>query len=517
MSIRELLGAVVISAATISLSACAPKATDETTRLTDKDSASICSSLAQNAGSDSLKISSSKALMGDEELPPYCQIKGTIAPNIGFEARFPLSDWNGRYYQSGCGGYCGVIAADKPGQSNTINYALKRNYATITTDGGHQAAHIGVSDWAMNNREAEEVYAHKLLPLTFEAGQSLVKSLYDADPNYNYFSGCSNGGRLAAIAAQRYPDLFDGIIAGCPILNLSENAGIFGTNVVQSNPKVNGQRVLSASFNAKLPFLEKEILAQCDGVDGKSDGIISTPFNCRPNLEKIQTCSSETNADLCLSLAEKSTIESFYGGAKNSAGDTLFHGMPPGSERYWAFWFLDPENGDAPGNLLAGGYVQNLGLETDPIDPSALDFNFDTGPAKLEALAPLYNALNPDLTEFRNAGGKMIMWHGMSDPLVLPHQSPKYYDEVVQTMGGLKTVQDFTRLYMAPGLGHCWELAAPTPDHMDFLTALEDWVEKGEAPEAIDVTQYYPESERLMRKGKLNSYPLQAEYGPVLP
>ncbi|MGJ8562794.1 MAG: tannase/feruloyl esterase family alpha/beta hydrolase [Alphaproteobacteria bacterium] len=517
MLIRKLLGAVATAVITLSLVSCTPNSPDGAGGIVDIEIAKACEEIAQKAGSPTLQITSSKALTDTGELPPYCQIKGTIAPNIGFEARLPLSDWNGRYLQTGCGGYCGIVAADKPGQSNAINYALKRNYATITTDGGHQSAHIGVSDWALNNREAEEVYAYKTIPLTFEAGQALIQNLYGQRPDFNYFSGCSNGGRLAAIAAQRYPALFDGIIAGCPILNLSKNAGLYGTNIVQSNPKQGQERILGASFKVKLSFLEKEILGQCDGIDGKNDGIISQPFDCKPNIEKIQSCSDGGDANLCLTIAEKSTIENFYRGAVNSDGDKLFYGMPPGSERYWAFWFLDTEKGAAPGNLLATGYVQNLGLESDPTALSAANFNFDTDPAKLVGLAPLYNALDPDLSAFRDAGGKMIMWHGMADPLVLPQQSPEYYENVIESMGGLESSQAFVRLFMAPGIGHCWELTAPTPDHMDLLTALENWVEKDTAPEAIEVTQFHPESKRITRRGRLRPYPLQAEYGQVIP
>ena len=148
-----------------------------------------------------------------EDLPGFCQLQGSIEPSIGFEARLPLADWNGKYYQSGCGGYCGMVLPDKPGYANTINEALKRGYATITTDAGHQAT-IGDPSWAKDNPEAVELYGHRAIALTHRAGTGLTRAFYGREPSREYFGGCSNGGRMAAMAAQRYPDLFDGILGG---------------------------------------------------------------------------------------------------------------------------------------------------------------------------------------------------------------------------------------------------------------------------------------------------------------
>ena len=191
--------------------------------------------------------------------------------------------------------------------------------------------------------------------------------------------------------------------------------------------------------------------------------------------------------------------------------------MTPGSERYWGHWYLGDGTTPGPGTFLADGYGTYLGYPEDPENYNSLNFNFDTDVGKLSEQGKLYDALNPDLTAFKNAGGKMIMWHGLSDPLVLPNQSPKYYEAVEARMGGKENVQSFYRLFMAPGLGHCWDKPANTPDQMDMLGTLEAWVEKGIAPDSIKVTQYYPKSNRIKRKGTLRPYPIQAQYGPVLP
>ena len=138
-----------------------------------------------------------------QDLPGFCQVQGTIDPDIGFEARLPLGAWNGKYYQSGCGGYCGGVYPDKPGFSNTINEALKLGYAAITTDNGHKGG-PGEAAWAKGNAQAVEVYAHRGIYLTHEAGTELTRRFYGRQPGREYFSGCSNGGRMAAMAAQRY-------------------------------------------------------------------------------------------------------------------------------------------------------------------------------------------------------------------------------------------------------------------------------------------------------------------------
>lgn len=497
------------------VSACQAK-TDEVPPFSYQDTRATCSALTNLSPElPGMEIASAQPLPATDTLPAFCQVTGTINPNIGFEARYPLTDWNGKYFQSGCGGFCGVVLANKEGQSNAINYALRKGYATITTDAGHQGQHIGDGRWAKDNPEAEAVYAHKTIPLTFAAGHLLVNALYSSAPTYSYFSGCSNGGRMGAIAAQRYPDLFDGIVVGCPVLNLSVNGGVFGAWVLQSNQGEDGRPILDVDFLPKLPMLEAAVLAQCDSLDGATDGIISEPQSCTPDLARLETC-GETETASCLTAQEKTVISKWYQGARNSQGEAIFHGMSPGSERYWGFWYIGDGSVPGAGTLLADGYGAYLGFPEDPKDYSALDFNFDTDVDKLAEQGKLFNALNPDLRAFKAFGGKMIMWHGMADPLVLPDQSPAYYRAVEMEMGGYDAVQTFFRLFMAPGLGHCWEAPASAPDQMDVLGALENWVENGIAPETIEVTQYDKNADKVLRKGTLRPFPQTETYSTVL-
>ena len=428
------------------------------------------------------------ALVTDRaDLPGFCQVRGTIEPDIGFEARLPLTDWNGKYYQAGCGGYCGMVLPDKPGYSNTINEALKRGYATITTDSGHQAS-IGDPSWASGNPQAVEVYGHRGIPLTYRTGTRLVRELYGADSSREYFGGCSNGGRMAAMAAQRYPDLFDGILGGAGVLNLSASGGIYGSWVVQSNSDENGDRVLTQSnFADKIALLEQEVLRQCDAVDGAVDGLIVAPRQCVVDIDALPGCGDD-NSTQCFSDAEKKVLRAWYQGPRNSQGEQLQPGMPPGGERYVGFWFLDPDDGVAIGNQLAVGFAKYLGFEGGTADDyTALDFDFDRDPERLTRTATVLNALDPNLRDFRDAGGKYLMWHGWGDSLVLPDQSLAYYERVADEMGGYEAIQSFYRLFMMPGHGHCWEIPAGVPDRFDPITVLDKWVETGEAPDAIPV------------------------------
>ena len=470
-----------------------------------------CVALSESNLAADIRIVHSRPVRVREDLPAFCQISGKIDPNIGFEARFPLTEWNGKYFQAGCGGFCGRVLPDRETHSNAINHALRRGYATITTDGGHEGETIGDASWA-DNPEVERVYASEVLPRTQAAAHRLIKHLYGREPDYSYFSGCSNGGRLGAKAAQDYPNLFDGIIAGCPVLNLSENGGIFGSWVMQANLDQHGELILDDRFAAKLPMLEANALKQCDGLDGTLDGAIQKPAECAVSLDAIADCAGDNNSS-CMTLPEKRVVRKLYQGAVNARGEQLFYGVPPGSERYWGAWYLGSKEKSAVGTLLAEGFLPYLGFTEDPENYSALDFDFDSDVKKLAAQGALLDALNPDLRAFQKAGGKLIMWHGQADPLVLPAQSEAYYKAVRAEMGRRQT-DSFFRLFMAPGMGHCWELPAALPDRMNMLVALENWVEKGTAPAEITVNELVQGQQDIKtgRTGVLKPYPGLAVY-----
>jgi len=438
---------------------------------------------------DGAEISSATAMVDYEGLPGFCRIQGTIHPDIGFEARFPLSDWNGKYYQSGCGGYCGSVLADKPGFSNSINEALKKGFATITTNGGHEGG-PGDASWAEGNPEAVEVYAHKGIALTHAAGTAMLREFYNDAASRHYFGGCSTGGRMAAKAAQLYPKLFDGILGGGGVLHLSYSGGVYGSWVVQANTDNDGRRILNkANFAAKLPALNDAVVKQCDATDGEEDGILAAPRMCVVDVNALPAC-DQIESDQCFTARERSVLAKWYQGPRNSSGEQLFPGMPAGSEPFWNVWFLDSEDSVAPGNLLGGNYARYLGFPGGtPEGYSAMDFDFDRDPERLHETGRQLDALDPDLNAFEKAGGKYLMWHGWADPLVLPEMSLNYYESVATEMGGFERISPFFRLFMVPGHGHCWELPAELPDRFDPIATLDKWVESGVPPVSIKADQ----------------------------
>ena len=434
------------------------------------------------AGVETAPVAASAAL------PAHCRVTGTIRPTIRFEMRLPLEGWNGKFYQAGCGGFCGRLLPDAPGYSNGIVAPVARGYAAILTDSGHQGKSIGDATWALDNPQGVELYAHRWIPLTYAAGLSIIRAFYGREPARRYFSGCSNGGRAALVAAQRYPRLFHGIIAGCPVLDLTSAGGVFGAWTLKTNARAGG-RVLDEAFVAKIPFLAAQVRAQCDAQDGRKDGLIADPAACRIDFARIPACPDPAAVgaagQACLTPAEKRVAAQWYDGPRDGKGRRLFGGMPPGSEVFWPVWYLQDAS-KAVGTQLGDGFVRYLAFAKGDPAASAAAFDFDRDPARLAPRKALLNATDPNLSAYRDAGGKLLLWHGLSDSLVIPYQSRAYYRSVLRQMGGARRVQAFFRYFEAPGLGHCWEAPSPdAPEDFDPLTALEDWVEKGIAPDEI--------------------------------
>lgn len=450
-----------------------------------------CNTLSKQLDGSTFKTVDSVLVSAGSDGPAYCKVSGTILPTIRFEMHLPITNWNGKYYQAGCGGFCGNVIVGGPAYANSIITATRRGYAAIATDNGHAGASPGDASWAENNPQALELFEGKWIPLTYVAGTAIARSFYGQEPRYHYFVGCSNGGRAALVAAQRYPALFQGIISGCPVINMTKSGGILGSWMHAVNLQ-DGKPVITSDFVRKLPYLREQAVRQCDARDGKRDGVIARPYGCRFNLAVIATCaagkSGADTPDTCLTADEKRVVGKWYQGPVDSKGRALLAGFPVGSEFYWNFWYLRGMN-QARGNDLAGGFLRYLAFGGTRPNMTAADFDFDKDPAKLEPLAKDLDPTNPDLSAFHKAGGKMIMWHGMADPLSVPYQSINYYRSVLKRMGGVAKVQQFFRYFLAPGLGHCWEAASPSaPEEFDPLTPLENWVEKGTAPQQIVAT-----------------------------
>ncbi len=418
-----------------------------------------------------------------EGLPKYCRVRGAIQGRVKFEMRLP-QQWSGRFLMAGCGGFCGELIPDKPGHSNTINEALKRGYAAISHDGGHQAR-SWETHWAEDD-EALELWAHKSLPLVTAVGSQLATAMYERPPRYKYFSGCSNGGRMGLMAAQRYPGLFDGIAAGGSIFELSGIAGLWGNWLISTN-----QDGLQSRFpQAKVPVIRELVMSQCDTVDGLTDGIIDDPRACQIEFAAAVCKDSTRNQDDCLTAQEAQLLQRLYGGVKNGEGDTVYPVAAPGSEYFSDRWLFGADGEPAWGVLASAGYRQMLAQDLSKEDlPAGLSTDQMLEWLQRSSIPELTDATSLDLSGLAKEDTKLLIYQGWSDPLIIPEPITHYYQQAAELAGGLQQLQQNARLFMVPGWGHCWEKPAAAPDDFDPLYELEQWVEQGKAPDFMVARQ----------------------------
>jgi len=410
------------------------------------------------------------------DLPAYCRVEGTIAPQVGFELRMPMTTWNGKYLQQGCGGMCGWI------NMGACEDALARDYAVANTDMGHKGAPNSAL-WALNNRQAEIDFAYRATYVTSLAAKAIIARFYGTPASRAYFRGCSTGGRQALVLAQRFPHAFDGIIAGAPVLN---QTGVGILHLLWSGrapPDPTGKPLLTP---AHVDLVRRSVMTACDGRDGLEDGIIQDPTACRW-APRALTCGVSRGAD-CLTGAQVAAVERLYGGARDAAGRPLFPGgMPRGSEHQWVPAFVGANGATSlvmgPGSLIRDVLRYQVFWD-DPgaaADPMAFDFDRDAD--RLRLVEPLYNAQNPDLSAFEARGGKLIMWHGWDDLEIPATLSIDYFRRLEAAMGGREAARGFARMFLLPGVAHCRR--GPGPDTFDELGYLEAWVERGVAPDVV--------------------------------
>ena len=471
-----------------------------------------CAGLAAQSPTG-LTISEAVLVPAAAAVPAYCRVSGETAPHIRFQMRLPTTAWNGKFYQAGCGGFCGDFDADKAGYSNTIGEAVKRGYAAIVTDNGHRG-YLGDASWAVNNEEALAVFAETGIPLAHDTGTKIVQAFYGRAPKRSYFAGCSNGGRMALMAAQRYPKMFDGILAGAPVLHLTHNGGLYGTWILQKNIAADGSLIIGPDFNAKLGRLHAEVLRQCTAVTDPQHVVITDSRACTFDAKKLPHCAPAQNTPDCFTDAERGTVAAFYAGPSNTKGQRLYTGTPLGSEPYWPVWLTGTPRSRAVGMDLGRDYLKMAFAPNEPNPPrDAKSFDFDRDPPRLAARAGAFDATDPNLAPFQKAGGKMIMYQGWADPVVLPERTVTYSEDAAKAAGGLDNLQRFVRLFMIAGAGHCWEMPSPGPDQFDPIAALENWVERGKAPESIPIAQVAKDG-TVQRRASLRPYPLLEAFEP---
>jgi len=428
------------------------------------------------------------------ETPEYCRLVGLIQPEIRLEVNLPAM-WNGRLYMFGNGGYAGE-AMDNPGRQSGAKRALAKDFATAQTNTGHDAAVEPLATFGSTPQKVID-YAFRAVHVTAVTAKALASAYYAAPARRAYFDGCSTGGRQGLISAQRFPDDFDGIVNGAPVLNFS------GTMIGY----VEVQKALAAAplTQDAIKTVGEAVIAKCDALDGVKDGVIDDPRKCAftPSSD-LPKCSGDTAATGCLTAAQIHTVEVIYSPVLRN--DTqVFPGWVVGAEAGWTPWFVAPNGRGIQWNF-GETYLKNLAFGRPGANYDWLAFNVNTDLDKIQSSRALLDATDPDLSRFKARGGKIVSYFGWADPALNPMMGVGYYESVMKTMG--PSTPDFYRLFMVPGMSHCAGGAGTST--FDALTPLVQWVEKGVAPATIPASRVV--DGKVVRTRPLCPYPQTAIY-----
>ena len=460
-------------------------ATTQCTALIQKDFSSIPDAPTQLTGAQPVS---------DGALPDYCRVSGYVTPAVGFELRIPLQGWNQRLLFQGCGGFCGTLR-----QIEDCNDALLRGYACITTNLGHVGTPLD-GKWAYNNRPAEIDFYFRATHVTALAGKAIVTEFSGEQPRYSYLRGCSTGGRQGLISAQRFPEDFDGVIAGAPA-GVSPGGGLHLIWSALANRAPDGQPILS---EAGVDTVRRAVLAECDESDGLADGVLNDPRQCR--FDPGTLACGTTASDTCLSTDQVKVVRKIYSGATTSDGQAACRAVPmPGSEPQWVPAYVR-DHGPPIYYLFGGDFFRYLGFDTDP-GPGwrPEDFDMQRDLPRLRFMRMLNYAANPDLGAYRERGGKIIAYQGWGDESVPPLGRVDYLELAATTMGGADQLSETMRLFMLPGVAHCRGGAGA--DTTDLLSHLENWVERGAAPDRLIVSRL----QNRRSKAAFPAYPLNEQ------
>jgi hypothetical protein len=448
-------------------------------------------------------------------LPAFCRISAQATPtadsDIKIEVWLPVSGWNGRLHGIGNGGFAGLIDYFQLGA------AVSQGFAATATDAGHTGTPIDAA-WALGQPEKVIDFGHRGVHEMTRVAKAVVHSYYGTAVQHSYFAGCSDGGREALMEAQRYPDDYDGILAGAPANNWTPllSTAVFDTQALTLDP---------ASFipPEKIPAISAAVIAACDQLDGVRDGILNDPRQCHFDPASM-VCKNGEESDRCLTNPQAVALKQIYDGPHDAHGNALFPGYEPGAEDGpggWAVWITGPAPRKSLTAFFGLGYFSNMVYEKSDWDYKTFTFEKGLKDAE-EKTARALNATDPDLRAFQARGGKLILYHGWDDPAIPAGSTIHYYESLLAKMG-LKTAEGFVRLYMLPGMQHC--AGGPGPDSFGqpgepggpgpgAQSALEQWVEKGTPPSAMTAVKYGPNDPQhaIKMARPLCAYPQAAEY-----
>jgi len=449
-------------------------------------------------------------------LPAFCRVAGEIHPSadsrIQFEVWLPESEWNGKFQGVGNGGYAGSISYPQ------MAAAVTHHYATASTDTGH-ADQGADAQWALGHPEKIIDFGYRAIHETAVRARAIVTAYYGSGPRRSYFSACSNGGRQALMEAQRFPEDYDGIVAGAPANYWTHllTKATFDTWELLGKP---GSYIPAT----KLRLIENAALEACDALDGVKDGVIEDPTRCHFDPARLECKGPES--DTCLGSAQVAALRKLYEGPHGENGKRVFPGYSPGGEAEpggWAVWVT----GAAPGTSLAFAFgtqfFKNMVYSDPQWDYHAFDLDRDMRAAD-ERMSGILNAASPDLSKFAARGAKLILYHGWSDAAIPALSTIDYYQSVL-AKAGVSQARSFVRLFMAPGMQHCaggrgpddfgeYRMAEGKPEK-NIEDALERWVEQGVAPERIVATKHENQMDPaspVVRTRPLCAYPKVAQY-----
>ncbi|MBV9505712.1 MAG: tannase/feruloyl esterase family alpha/beta hydrolase [Acidobacteriia bacterium] len=443
---------------------------------------------AESVAANGLTIPAGRGGEAVSNLPAFCRVAATLKPSadseIKMELWMPASGWNGKFEANGNGGWTGSISPA------TLAAGLRRGYATAMSDLGHEG---GSASFALGHPEKLTDFGYRAAHEMTLASKAIIANYYGQSSKLSYWNGCSAGGRSALMEAQRYPTDFDGIIAGSPGLDWTGRA-LQAVWIAQASHKDDASYIPPAKFS----LIHEAVLQACDAKDGVKDGVLEDPTRCGFDPKELECKGADGPS--CLTSAQVETARTIYSPVLNSrTKQAIFPGFERGSEAGWAT-MAGPQIFGIGSDLFKFVVFQNPNW-----DYKTFDFDSDLERTE-KAAGSVLNAADANLQKFVDHGGKLIQYHGWSDPQIAPGSSVRYYKRVLDTMG--MKVQNSYRLFMVPGMAHCG--GGDGTSNFDMLAALEQWKEQGKAPDQIAASRV--RDGKVDRTRPLCPYPQAAKY-----
>ncbi len=422
------------------------------------------------------RVSAGEAFVGGETAGAtasanLCHVRMRLQPVTGSDIRMEVwlpDSWNNKLMGFGGAGFDGGLNL---GGAPLFNKALGEGYAVVANDAGHKPDPTSpLQSWVHKQPQKVVDFGHRANHVAAAAARQVIDAYYGAPAERAYFIGCSNGGRDGVMLASRYPEDYDGIVAGAPALNYLETV----TQLIFYSEATHDSGGTSL-IGAKHALVHEAILKSCDELDGVKDGVLETPPQCRFDFESLK-CGGP-DASTCLTDAQVAAFRKIHGGLRTEDGQLVFSGPALGATGSpdWDGWVNTPQ-----GRMIGEEFYRWLVFDDPNWKIGTFDFDRDYAIAR-ERIAPIINAADPDLSAFTRRGGKLIIYQGWDDPAITPASTIRYYEDVRRTLGS--RAADHVRLFMVPGMGHC--AGGPGTDNFDMQDVLERWVEQGEAPERV--------------------------------